>query len=279
MIDNRFKEKTYIKKILENGFSKKYLFYEMKLLVKYYKEQGCDEETRKALLYQFCEKHIENFNKVIFYKTINRALNFVKNNEEKLVEIDGISISKSEIDYIDKLDINKNLKKLVFTLLVLTKLYRLYLKEKDGKIKNKEFYFGGQKNYKNLIESSKVVFDRKSGIKNIHDLIRELHNKNIVEITGNGNIKLTFMYEIVDDDDREIFVRHYDTIGYYYDKYHGDNKIKECENCKTLIRVRSNRQKYCHSCWKKREQTIRREINKRYYEKNKSELRQFRNLV
>lgn len=253
MIDNRFKEKTYIKKILENGFSKKYLFYEMKLLVKYYKEQGYDEETRKALLYQFCEKHIEDFNKVIFYKTINRALNFVKNNEERLVEIDGISISKSEIDYIDKLDINKNLKKLVFTLLVLTKLYRLYLKEKDDKIKNKEFYFGGQKNYKNLTESSKVVFDRKSGIKNIHDLIRELHNKDIVEITGNGNIKLTFMYEIVDDNGKEIFVRHYDTIGYYYDKYHGDNKIKECENCKTLIRVRSNRQKYCKSCWKEKE--------------------------
>lgn len=267
MYKNQYKEKTYVKEILGNGFASKYLLHEMKLLTKYYKEEGRDEEERKESLYKFCEEKIKKFNKVTYYKTINNALNYVKNKDEKLVEIESIDISKSELNYIDRLNIDEILKKLVFTLLVLVKLNKTYLELKDGELKNKEYYFGGHNSYRELTSCSKVAFNKKKGLKNIHDLIRILHEKNIVEIVGRGKIKLLFMYEIEDDTSEEIEIKFYDVIGYYYDRYKGDKKIKECENCETLIKTTSNRQIYCKDCkdekWKEYNSEKQREYRKK----------------
>lgn len=253
MYKNQYKDNTYVKEILSNGFTSKHLLHEMKLLAKHYKEIGYDEDKRKELLYGFCENNIKNFNKVIYFKTINKALNHVINSEQNLVEIESVNVSKNELDYIDNLDIDSNLKKLVFTLLTLNKLNKKYLKLRDGELKSNEYYFGGYKNYKDLASHSKVTFDRKNGIKNIHDLIGVLSEKGIIEIVGKGNIKLLFMYEIEDDSSEGILVEHFDVIGYYYDRYIGDKKIKECEECGVLIKANSNRVKYCNVCSKEKE--------------------------
>lgn len=252
MFKNQYREKTYVDEILNNGFTSKHLFHEMKLLAKHFKELGFDDEKRKEELYNFSENNIKDFNKVVYFKTINKALSYVTNKDEKLVQIDGINISKSESDYIEKLDIDDNLKKLVFTLLTLTKLNKNYLELRDGELKTNKYYFGGHQNYRELTSCSKVTFDKKKGIKNIHDMIGILDQKKIVEIVGKGNIKLLFMYEIEDDENESILVDKFDVIGYFYDMYKGDKKIKRCENeeCNTLIRANNNKMKYCKGCAK-----------------------------
>ena len=259
MFKNQYREKDYVEEILNNGFTSKYLLHEMKLLAKYYKELKLSEEERKDKLYSFCEDNIKDFNKVSYFKTINRALNYATNKDEGLVQIDGVNISKIELEYIDKLDIDDNLKKLVFTLLVLTRLNKKYLKSRDGELKTDSYYFGGHNNYRELTTCSKITFDKKNGIKNIHDVINILDQKKIVEIVGKGNIKLLFMYEIEDDESKGVLVDKFDVIGYFYDMHKGNKKIKRCEGCGVLVKVTGNRQVYCKECWKEKEMDRQRE--------------------
>lgn len=44
---------------------------------------------------------------------------------------------------------------------------------------------------------------------------------------------------------------------------------KQCEGCGKRIETSNNRTKYCNSCWDIKEKELRREINRKYYEKNK----------
>jgi len=37
-----------------------------------------------------------------------------------------------------------------------------------------------------------------------------------------------------------------------------------------LIKPKSNRQKFCRSCWREKERELRKDINKRYYNKIKT---------
>ena len=48
-------------------------------------------------------------------------------------------------------------------------------------------------------------------------------------------------------------INQFDDIGWYYDLYMGDAKIKQCESCGKLIRIKSkkdNSSKYCDKCKK-----------------------------
>lgn len=44
----------------------------------------------------------------------------------------------------------------------------------------------------------------------------------------------------------------------------------QCESCHKLIKPKSNRQKYCKNCWEEKERELRKDINKRYYDKIKT---------
>lgn len=42
----------------------------------------------------------------------------------------------------------------------------------------------------------------------------------------------------------------FDNIGYFYDLYKGENKVKKCECCGTPIKVIGKYKKYCDECFK-----------------------------
>lgn len=248
----QYKEMDHANAILENGFITKYIGSELKILAKFYKKENLDSEQIKEKLHTFCKDNLHGYNKAIHYKIINAAVNFTNNLKNKLIQIDKVDISKKEIEHIDSLDISHDFKRVVFTLLVLNKLTKLYVLHKDGELKSKDHYFGGYKNYRELVSLSKIKFEKrkKSTVKNIHDLIHLLHEKGIVEITSNGNVKLLFMYEIDEDDDFILSVTDYENIGYYYDFHHHENKVKECENksCRKLIKITTSNNMYCKDC-------------------------------
>lgn len=246
MFKFQYKERTYAKEILSKGFTSKHIKYELQLLVKYYKELGHKPKERKELIYNFCEKYLEGFDRVIHFKLINSILNHGSNRKNILVEIDSIDITVDEFAYIDNLDIDHEHKKVVFTLLVLDKLNKKY-HEIRNELQNNEHYFGGSQKYKELISSSKVSL-KKNNL--IHNTIGKLGEKGIVQITGNSSIKLSFVYEIPESVDVSISIKTFDSIGYYYDLHTGENKIKKCENCEIPIKVTNNKSKYCNDCAK-----------------------------
>lgn len=265
MYKYQYKERSYAEEILKNGFTSNHIKYELKILVKYYKEQGLKPKERKEAIYKFCEKNLEGFDRVTHFKMINSVLNYGQNSKNKLIEIENIPITKSELTYIDNLEVSHDFKKVIFTLLVLNKLNKKFHEIRNDMKYNNEHYFGGTNNYKELIAAAKIPLKRN---KQIHEIIGELDKKGIIEITGNGSIKLSFIYEIPNDGEIEMDIINFDNIGYYFDLYKSENKVKKCECCSIPIKVKSNRHKYCSTCWKEKEIQIKREW-KRNYDKNK----------
>lgn len=265
MIKYKFKEKDYVDEILNNGFTSKHILSELKLLAKYFKSLSKREDEIKLLLQDFCKKYLKGYNEAVHFKIINNATTYGNNAKNKLIQIDSVNISKNELDLIEKMNISHDYKRVVFTLLVLTKLNKKSLEIKDGEVKSKEFYFGGFKNFRELVSVSKITFSRKksSNVKSIHDLIHLLDEKEIVKITGNGNVKLLFMYDIQEDDNIAITVNDFTVIGLYYDLYFKENKVKECECCRVPIKIKGKNHKFCVNCSNKIEkEKIRKRVEK-----------------
>jgi hypothetical protein len=245
----QYKERTYAKEIMSKGFITKHIKYELQLLVKYYKELGCKPKERKELIYQFCEKYLDGFDRVIHFKLINSVLNNGKNKSNVLVEIENIPLTKEELNYINNLEIDHDYKKVIFTLLVLDKLNKQYHEIKNDP-KSNEHYFGGAKKYKELIDSSKITLKQN---KQIHNIIGELSEIRVIEILGNSSIKLSFIYNIPESEEILFSIKSFDNIGYYYDLHTDENKVKKCECCETPIKPKNNKNKYCEKCAKEKE--------------------------
>lgn len=250
-----YKERDYAETILSEGFTSKYIATELKILAKHFKSQGMDEIGIKKELQTFCENNLKGYNQAIHFKIINNAVSHGLNEKNKIIQIDCIDITENELKAIDQLELPHDFKRVLFTLLVLNKLSKKFIKIKGDTITSKDFYFGGHKNYRELVSTSKITFNKtkKSTVKNIHDLIRLLDEKEIVQITHNGNIKLLFMYDIEEDEKVALPVYDFGVIGLYYDLHHGENRVRECEICKVPILLSKNKRsssqkKFCDIC-------------------------------
>ncbi|MCY8856494.1 hypothetical protein [Bacillus atrophaeus] len=244
MSDIKFKEKKYAELLLKKGFISKNLGTEMKILAKYFKSMGKKPKEREKLLYEFCEKHIVDFSRVLYFKKINSALNYARKKENVLINIDQIEITKTELEVIDSLDVDHVQKKLCFTLFTLNKLYSTIHEIKYGDKNIEHFYGGNNKKYKELIDASHTSLTENK----LHLIIGELAAKKIVEIRNKGFIKLSFIYEIHPDNTVSIIIDSFDDIGLYYDLHTNQQKVKQCYACNKPIKVKSNKTKYCSNC-------------------------------
>ncbi|MCR6616777.1 hypothetical protein PF996_09010 [Bacillus velezensis] len=251
MSDIKFKEKDYAELLLKKGLISKNFGTELKILAKYFKSLGKKPKEREKLIYEFCENHVTDFSRVLYFKKINSALNYARKKESVLINIDQIEITKNELEVIDSLDADHVQKKLCFTLLTLNKLYSTIHKIKYGE-KNKEHFYGGNnKKYKELIDVSHTSLTANK----LHFIIGELAAKGIVEIRNKGFIKLSFIYEIDSDSEVAILINSFADIGLYYDLYTNQPKVKRCAACFVPLKMKSNKTKYCSKCAKDISQT------------------------
>ena len=68
-------------------------------------------------------------------------------------------------------------------------------------------------------------------------------------------------------ENKVVEINQFDDIGWYYDLYMGDIKIKKCESCGKLIKIKSKTkpEKYCENCAIEKH----REINKESMRKSR----------
>lgn len=246
MIKYKYNEKEYAKAIINQGFITKYYSYELKILAKYYrKEENKKAKERKELLYKFCEEHITNFNRVKYFKMINSALKYGSKKKNQLIIIKSVPVTIKEIEYVNKLDIDYNYKKVLFTFIMKNKLNKELCLQKFGKASDYNFFGGKREFYKEVYEMSKV-----SKKKDINTIINELSNFGYIDVRTRGRINLLFIDNIEESDDIIFNIEDFDDIGYYFDYYNGENNVIECanENCHRLIKKSSNKIKYCSSC-------------------------------
>lgn len=265
-MDYKYNELEYAKKILEHGFqSPQHLPTELRLVATYmrrilnYKPKELKEE-----FYKWCELHIDGYNRVLYYKTINCAINKAIKKGSCLIAVESVKIYQDELDYIINSSIvdhdnhkyiySYDCQKLMFTFLVRSKLNKQLFDKKntDGKREYKGISFcGSQKQYTELKKIAKLP----QKLKISEDIIHYLYLSKLVTPLNSGILRLDYIkdiYKKINNNGKTpvLVIDEFDKIGWYFDLFNSDNSIKKCEECGCLINSRSKTKppKYCNEC-------------------------------
>ncbi|EQC1535425.1 hypothetical protein [Clostridium botulinum] len=272
-MDYKYNEKLYGEVLYNNGFQTNYIKSELVILIKYLKQiKGLSKKDTEKFIYNFCEKYLEGFNKVQYFRTIDSAIQKGRRCNNKLIIIENIPILKSELEYIDGLEVEHEYKKLLLAFIVHKKINLEIHRLIDENAKLSAYFGGSNKKYREVFKTANVSNKYK-----INDMINELVNRGIIKSIIKGDIILDYMYSIYDIIEKEVEVKNkitheinkeirktilykieyddiyeritnFDNIGYIFDYYKGVDKIKKCDNCGDYIKQKSNKSKYCLSC-------------------------------
>jgi hypothetical protein len=154
------------------------------------------------------------------------------------IQIESVHITQSEMGKIDSLP-GKQIKRLAFTLLCLSKYWYLVSPDTDHWVGNKDNEVMALANINTSIKRQSMMY---------HSL-REYGMVQFSRRVDNTNVKVCFA-----DDDSEVVlcVSDFRNLGYQYLMYHGEPYI-ECKNCGITIKVDNphgagRKQKYCKNC-------------------------------
>jgi hypothetical protein len=235
-----FNEKEYAEKMLTNGFlQKNKLFHELLILAKYLFYIGKDKTQIRQDLMEFCEKHVEKFNKVLHLKLIIRVITVAEKSE--LRNDKQVNITLNEIKKIKELE-NLNEEKIVFIMLVIYKIY-----------KNHSFEISMDELFR--------LANIKMNASNRTILIQSLIQKKYIDL----NYYCEFIVKISDIDEPIMIINDFSNFVLEYQKFIGDN-IGNCINCNKLIEIKSNRKKYCRDCAKE----IKKQLDKERMKGNRN---------
>lgn len=228
-------EKKYAIGCLENGIVGKKPFFTLTIIAKYYYYcLGYKKSKIKVLLNEFMSKNYAGYylDKLSWQDTIESIVKKV--NKYALLEVDGVSITKSELQTISKIN-NPVRERVMFTILCLAKFGLARNPNSNGWVNtdSKEIFKMARVSCKSL--------ERELYIGDLFDMdLLELPMRN-----DNTSIRVTF---IDTDSPEELFISDFRELGYEYLKYKGENFIR-CAECGILTRGNKNRTKrYCKDC-------------------------------
>ena len=213
-------------------------------MVLYYRDiLNLKPKERKEKLYKFCEDSIPDFNKALYYKTINRALNKGSDRKQKLVTIEKVDVYKDEVDYINSLDIEYDYKKLLFAFLIQMRLNKLMYEERNHKRYTTIYFKGGKQKYQNIKSMANV--SNKIDIN--EDFISDLSQGNnpLIQTLHTGLIRLDFINNCEQTGGIVIEAKDYDNVGWYLDYYNHIDKVILCGYCGQPFKQNKKNEVYC----------------------------------
>jgi uncharacterized C2H2 Zn-finger protein len=228
-------EKEYAEECLKNKTVNGKPFYTLSILAKYY--YSCFGYKKKKISELLTEFIKITYPKYIYSKaTWDENIEKIAKNAGKyeLHEIDGVWITKAELETIEKIN-NKVLEKLAFTLLCLAKLANA------RNHKNANWVNNDTQEVFNLARVSCNRSDRYAKLCQMHQLSLLEFPKRL----DNLSCRVTYIDE---DSEKKLFVSDFRELGYEYLKYKGEN-FTRCKECNILFRNNKNKtKKYCNSC-------------------------------
>ena len=249
MKNYKYNELAYAELIYNKGFQTKHVPTELRLLALYYRDVlGYKPKEREEKIYKFCKNNIPNFKKEKFFKPINKALRVASDKKQKFIIIKKIDIFKTELDYINNLDIQYEYKKVMFAFLVQIKLNKIVCEYKYDKEYNSIYFKGGTKKYNNIKKMANIPV--KMSIND--EVINKLEELKLITILFKGAILLDYINNCVADGDLAFTITDFENVGLYLDYYNGVKGVKKCEGgCGGIIKIKNNKQKYCNECAEK----------------------------
>lgn len=279
MIISKYNELEMAKDLFINGLKEQTNIYNELRLVATYMRRYLDYKPKelRVQMYGYAKVYISGYKREKHYPIINKAINQAIKKGSCLINIDNIIIYKTELDLINSFTIHSQYeyecRKLMFTILVKMKLNKeiFEIRNTDEEKESSGLFFkGSQRKYNELKKQAKIADKTKLN----EELFHSLYQNKLVTPMYNGLIKFDFMEKLkeVKLTDELIKVDKFDEIGWYYDYLMGDKKVKLCECCNKLIKIKSNKDhstKYCNDCKEEKQQEWSRESMKKLREANK----------
>lgn len=242
-------EQYLLDKSLTEGYINNKPSVTIRILAKHYLSIGMDANQTYDAIDTFLNKHYTEYIPMNWYKLIKGIINrLIKNKDYSLVHIENVKITKKEINKIKTINDIK-LEKLAFTLLVYAKIYN-QLNNNNSNWVNEQ--------HKYIFEDAKIPVTKIKQGKMIYQL-KELNFVTVPLKVDRVNIKVNFVDDDYSKDNIAIIIDDFRNFVYEYQMYFNYNKYIRCSECGKLIKPKSNRQKFCRSCWKEKQLEWQRE--------------------
>ena len=242
-------EKRYIEDLVNNDLKpiENKPLATLKLLSKYYHLEGYTKNKVEELLIKFLQNRYPKYydNKAGWATTCAKIVKVLDDEDltkDRLLECDGIPITEKELERINEITAEtgiekKNLQRLTFTILVLTKYQA---------IKNPEYQY----HFANL--KTKDIFNLARVSANTYKqdlLLNELYQQDLIFFPENNNKENAGATFIDKEGAAKLLITDLREIGYQYNKYRGDNFFT-CKSCGiTVKQYGGNEEKQlCKSC-------------------------------
>ena len=228
-------ERVYAEKCLEGGKITGKPFNTLSILARYYYQVHGYRKTKiYNLLIKFMEDNYPLYlcNKTDWDNTIERIANSAEKYE--LFEIDGIWITKSEMNTIDSVK-SPSLRRVLFTLLCLAKLGMAKNPNNNGWVNHEA---------KEVFSLARVNC-RADERYQYYSKLNQIGLLEFAKRNDNLSVRVTYIDE---DSDSLFFVSDFRELGYEYLNFHGGN-FTRCKKCGILIRDSKRHDKlYCSNC-------------------------------
>lgn len=151
------------------------------------------------------------------------------------IKIDGIEITKPEMERIDALE-GKQIRRLAFTLLCLAKYWDIVNPQGDHWVNSKDSEIMRMANINTSIKRQSLMYF------NLNEVGMVQFSKKV----DNTNVRVCF----ITPGETAMVVTDFRNLGYQYLKYHGEPYF-ECQNCGITVKnenTTGRKPKYCREC-------------------------------
>jgi predicted RNA-binding Zn-ribbon protein involved in translation (DUF1610 family) len=236
-----FNEEKEAKDIIENGFDVKGIDYgKMYIVAKYFRQkEGLGKLRLKRKLIEFCKLHDETFNPVIekdaLRNWINSALKY------NLRYVDSVNISRKDVEFLKKIERERDRKLLFMTLIFAKGLKKGNTKRGKTNYKTSPHLYIKYHNFKDIIRLSELTNISET---NFAEILHSYKEHFTFYNAERELIRLDFadkeMEDIIVVNDLEHPLKNYNDIF--------GKRLSYCDNCGIEIHKKSNSQLYCKSC-------------------------------
>ena len=206
----------------------------LRIVSRYYIDKGYKSKEVKKLMDEFVIRCDPCVSLVKWDKRINDAIKYAE--KHKAINVDYISITKSEIKIIDGLN-RKPLKRLAFTLLCIAKFWMSVNETCNWWIKDTNNDIMKMANINTSIKRQSEMYS----------YLREIGLIEFSKRVDNTSVRVCFH----SDDEEAMRISDFRNLGYQYLMYHGEPYF-ECESCGIVTKVNNvsskKPQRYCTKC-------------------------------
>lgn len=203
-------------------------------VARYYLDEGYSVSDTRSMLDTFLLRCDPLASIPKWSSTLDRALKYAR--KHPAICIDSIKVTQPELDCINNLE-GKQIKRLAFTLLCLSKYWTSVNEKCDGWVPNRDNEIMALANIKTSIKRQSFMYS-------------ELRDNGMLQFSkrvDNTNVRVLFS----EDGDTVLEITDFRNLGYQYLKYIGEPYF-ECQNCGLVTRYMNpksgRRQVYCKSC-------------------------------